>query len=91
MLSHLFEAREAFPNIRILELENSTLKKLRHFCSGRVPVLLHPSLYRAVKLIYPTDVGGIVLDGRITTELGTGSLGQSVGVLTNVDFHPVCE
>lgn len=72
-------------------LESPYLKKLRHFCAGRVPVLLHPSLYRSVKLTYLTDIGGIVLKGRMTSELGTGSLGQSVIVLTNADFRPVCK
>lgn len=89
--NHLYEARAAFPNIRMFELENHNLKNLRQFCSGRVPVLLHPSLYRAIKLTYPTDVGGIVTEGRMTSELGVGSLGQSVGVLSPADFRPVCE
>lgn len=88
---HLFEAKEAHPKIRVFELDNANLKILRHFCSGRVPVLLHPSLYQAVKLNYPMDVGCIVLDGRMTTELGTGSLRQSVGALATADFQPVCE
>lgn len=89
--SHLFEAKEPFPNIRMLEIDDPEIKKLRQFCAGRVPVLVHPSLYRAIKLTYPTDVGGIALDGRIMSELGVGSLGQSVGVLSGSDFRPVCE
>lgn len=59
----------------IFDLGSLELKKLSKFFSGRVPVLLHPSLYRAVKLAYPTDVDGTIRDGRITTEIGTGSLG----------------
>lgn len=55
-------------------------KKLQKCCTERVLVILHPTLHRALKLMYPTDVGGIVLDVRITTEMGTGNLGQSVGV-----------
>lgn len=73
----------------MFELENAYVKKLRHFCAERVPVLLHPSLYRSVKLTYPTDVSGIVLDGWMTMELG--SLGQSVRILSAKDFCPVCE
>lgn len=88
--SHLFEAKEAFPNIRMFDMEDPSIRRLRQFCAGRVPVLIHPSLYRAIKLIYPMDVGGIALDGRITSELGVGSLGQSVGVLSSSDFRPVC-
>lgn len=49
-----------------------------------------PSLYRDLKLTYPTDVGGIVTDDRITTDIETGNLGQSVGVLASADFRPVC-
>lgn len=75
----------------MMELENGNLRKLKQFCAGRVPVLLHHFLYRAVKLTYPTDVGGIVLDGRMITEWGAGSLGQYVGVLSSADFPPVCE
>lgn len=88
---HLFEGKEAFSNIRMFEIEGPYLKKLRHICGVMVPVLLHPSLYRTVKFIYPTDVVGIVLEGRITSELGTGSVGQSVEVITSGNFRPVCE
>lgn len=35
-------------------------------------------------------VSGIVNNGRITSELGTFSLGQSVGVLPAVEFRLVC-
>lgn len=60
------------------------LWKLRHFCAGRVPVIPHPSLYKAVKLTYHMDVGGIVLDAWMTSELGVGSLGESVWVLCDI-------
>lgn len=49
----------------------------------------HPSLYRVLKLSFPMNFGEIVNDGRITSDLGTGSLGQAVGVLTSVDFRLV--
>lgn len=57
---------------------------------GRVPVLIHPSLYRPLKLIFPKDVSGIVTNGWIMSNLGTGTPGQSVGVLTPADFRQVC-
>lgn len=57
----------------------------------KLPVLLHPSLYKALKLTYPMYVGVIVLDGRFTSEMGTGSIGQIVLVLIPADFCPVCE
>ena len=38
---------------------------------------------------FPLDVGGITRDDRVTTELGTGSLRQAVGILTLKDFRPI--
>lgn len=67
------------------------LRKMQNFCTGRFPILLHPSLYRAAKLTYTMDVSRIILDGGMTMELGTRSLGHSVRVLSAADFHPVCE
>ena len=37
------------------------------------------------------DVGGITRDDRVSTELGTGSLRQAVGILTPKDFRPVVD
>lgn len=71
-----------FPNLRWLKLS------YLNFCAGRVPGLFHPSLCRALKLTFPADVGGIVTDGRITTDIGTGSLEQSVGHMTSTEFRP---
>ena len=77
--------------IKLAELEHSSLKKYIPFCSGRVPILVHPSLYRSLKLRFPVDVGGITRDNRVTTELGTSSLRQAVGILTPKDFRPVVD
>ena len=77
--------------IKLAELEHSSLKKCITYCSGRVPILVHPSLYRALKLKFPIDVGGITRDNRVTTELCTGSLRQAVGILTPKDFRPVVD
>ena len=75
--------------INLVELEHSSLKKCIPYCSGRVPILVQPSLYRSIKLRFPIDVGGITRDNRVTTELGTSSLRQAVGILTPKDFRPV--
>ena len=64
-------------------------QKMLPFCSGRVPILVHPSFYRSLKLRYPMDVGGITRDDRVSTELGTGSLRQAVGILNPKDFRPI--
>ena len=77
--------------IKQAELEHSSLKKCIPYCSGRAPILVHPSLYRSLKLRFPIDVGGITRDSRVTTELGTGSLRQAVGILTPKDFRPVVD
>ena len=77
--------------IKLAELEHSSLKKCILYCSGRVPILVHPSLYRSLKLQFPIDVGGITRDNRVTTELGTDSLRQAVGILTPKDFQPVVD
>ena len=78
-------------DLRLAELDHSSLKKMLPFCSGRVPILVHPSFYRSLKLRYPMDVGGITRDDRVSTELGTGSLRQAVGILTPKDFRPVVD
>ena len=78
-------------DLRLAELDHSSLKKMLPFCSGRVPILVHPSFYRSLKLRYPMDVGGITRDDRVSTELGTGSLRQVVGILTPKDFRPVVD
>ena len=77
--------------IKLAELEHSSLKKCLPFCSGRVPILVHPSFYRSLKMQSPLDVEGITRDDRVTTELGTGSLRQAVGILTPKDFRPIVD
>ena len=78
-------------DIMLADLHHQTLKKMLPFCSGRVPILVHASFYRVLKLRYPVDVGGITWDDRVSTELGTGSLRQAVGILTPKDFRPVVD
>ena len=78
-------------DVMLANTKNAMLKKMLPFCSGRVPILVHPSFYRSLKLRYPMDVGGITRDDRVSTELGTGSLRQAVGILTPKDFRPVVD
>lgn len=82
-------AKDSFLKLRMTQVESSKLRKLAKTCSEKALVLIHSSLYRVLKLAFPTDVSGIVTHGRVTSNLRTGSLGQSVGVLTPADFHPV--
>ena len=75
--------------MKLAELEHSSVKKCIPYCSGKVPILVHPSLYMSLKLRFPIDLGGITRDNRVSTELGTGSLRQSVGILTPKDSQPI--
>ena len=43
--------------------------------------------FTELKVQFPMDVGGVSRDGRVATELGTGSLRQAVGILTPEVFH----
>ena len=78
-------------DVMLANTKNAMLKKMLPFCSGRVPILVHPSFYRSLKLRYPMDVGGITRDDRVSTELGTGSLRQAVGIFTPKDFRPIVD
>ena len=80
----LGEANEALGPISIIRDDSDSCKGL----IWRVPVVLHPSLYRAVKLTFPRDIGGLAHDRAITNEMATGSMSQTVGVLTPVMFSP---
>ena len=77
--------------VKLAELEYSSLKSCVPFCSERVPILVHPSFYRALIIRFPLDVGGVSRDGRVNTELGTGSLRQAVGILTPGDYRPIVD
>ena len=66
--------RQTDVGVKLAELEHSSLRRCLPFCSGRVPILFHPSFYRSLKVRFPLDVGGVSWDGRANTELGTGSL-----------------
>ena len=41
------------------------------------------SLYRAVKLTFSREIGGLAHDGAISNEMSTGSMSQTVGILTS--------
>ena len=72
--------------MRLAELEHPSLKKCWRIVRGG-----HPSFYRALKVRFPLDVGGLSRDGRVTTELGTGSLRQTVSILTPEDFRTIVD
>ena len=72
-------------------MEHPSLKKNLTHCAGKVQIYVHSSFYRSLKLRYPLDVGEISRDGRVTTELGTGSLRQAVGIFPPEDFRTVVD
>ena len=75
----------------LAELEHSSLKRCLPYFSGRIHILIHPSLYRSLKVWFPLDVGGVSRKCQMTTELGTGSLRQAVGILTSGDFRAIVD
>ena len=86
-----FNEEASRTDIRLAEMEHPSLKNMSTKCTDRVLIYVHLSFYRSQKLRYPLDVGGISRDGRVTSELGTGSLRQAVGILTPEDFRPVVD
>ena len=78
-------------DMRLAEMGHDSLNEIAAKCTGRVPIYVHPTFYRSLKLRFPYDVGGISWSGRVTPELCTGSLRQAVGILTPKDFRPVVD
>ena len=87
-------AKKAFPNIAMVDMgkdDDKILRSVRNKIAGRLPIYVHPSLYRSLKLIYPSDVGVIVRDGLVPHDHGHGNLGLHAGQLCLEDFEPVCD
>ena len=55
--------RQTDVGVNLAELEHPSLKRCLPYCAGRVPILVHPSFYRPLKVRYPLDVGGVSRDG----------------------------
>ena len=73
-------------DISLVEMEHPSLKNALTFCSGRAPIYAHK-----FKVEVLLDVGDLSRDGRVTTELGTGSLRHEVGVLFREEFRAVVD
>lgn len=88
---HVFDAKDAFPEIIMAELVTPDLKKLHRFCACTCPSNSPPIIIKAIKTNVPHvrwwDCLGWSHEDRVSPE----SLEQSVGVLTASDFHPVCD
>ena len=75
----------------MLSIQKIHAEKMATLLCGQGPDFGSPIILRSLKLRYPMDVGGITRDDRVSTELGTGSLRQAVGILTPKDFRPVVD
>lgn len=65
-------------------VENEDTKRLKLFCSERVPVLVNPYLYKTLKLTFPWDIGGLGIGEK--TEMGHRSIVKAVSILTPTMF-----
>lgn len=83
-------AKKTFPKIGMAKVESPDIKKMAKLCGEMIPIILHPILYRALKLTYPTDVSEIVLEGRIRSKMGTGTWGNRRGSLTSKFPSSLC-
>ena len=81
-------ANYAIPGTKLINMgqDDWTLRQLSKECVGRVPLYMHPSLYRRLKLEYPALVGGAMSRGEVEDALVTGNLGQEYYVPTREDF-----
>ena len=85
-----FLEKASLVDIRLVELEHPSLKMLS-FCSRRVSIYAHPCFYRSLKLRYLLDIGGVFRDGRVMTELCTGSLRHTVDIFTPDDSRTIVD
>ena len=75
------EAIAAFPDQKMADWSDISLREIEKNCVGRVPVLVHPTLYRAMKCKFPGDVGSLAHPGQITSGMCDGDLGPAATVL----------
>ena len=59
----LEEASQLDAGVRLVELRHSLLKKMFAKCLGRVPIFVHPSFYRFLKVRFLLDVRGLSRSG----------------------------
>lgn len=66
--------KESFPKLRMVQIMLPEWQKFSAHCYERAPVLLHPMIYKAVKLTFLTDISSIATGVEIMSELDSGSL-----------------
>ena len=87
--SKIASANYAIPGTRLVFDDQESYEKVNRVCVGRMAVGMHPSFYRFLKLTFPSMVGGILREKKISTELASGNLGHTFHMLTQEDFGPV--
>lgn len=55
-------------------MNDNQMIELKKYSTGSLPVYVHPSLYRALKLMFPGDIVSLSLDDTVKSEMGTGSI-----------------
>ena len=55
-------------DMRLAEMGHDSLNEISAKCTGRIPIYVHPTFYRSLKLRFPYDVGGISRSSRVTPE-----------------------
>ena len=83
-------ANDAFSSPTMCQRDHPSLEDMQGKYKARTPVLVHASLYRALKLHFPTDVAGVITPGAFTAEMGSCNLGEAGGELTSDHFRPSC-
>lgn len=86
------KANATFDNYPLLAFfDDENFKRLNQYCFGRFP-LRSLSLYRALKLSFLWNIGGLYFDSANKSEMSQGWMGQAVGVFTpamfNIDDQP---
>lgn len=61
--------------------DSANVKRLKQFCSGRIPLFINTSLYRAIKLMISWDISVLFPDGTVKSEMGTGLMGHTFSAL----------
>ena len=89
----LRRAEQARSDVWLADWEHPSLKRMNQFCTGRIPVYVHSSLYSSIKLACPLDVDGVSRNGRLTTvvtrSLGIDGLPYEIYLRLSYIFMPI--
>lgn len=73
--SMLQEVNDGFTTFHPMAFfDDNNSKNLNQFYSENLPLFVHLSCYRTLKLTFPWDIRGLSLDGTIKSEIGHVSM-----------------